>query len=222
MHPASQKTHPITRGLPSLDLISFDTLQHDTAPWCRYVPIECQNNFTQNSMNLADLRRMMRIYFLLRQKSRQNARKNLSSPFLGCKRPFAFKSEQVKQACNKALYQNIWGATSEGQTGHRTVLHPGFCETSRSLQWWPSLACPAETARAHRLARRTRHVAAVNIWVNVAATNSTPLLSPIAALATSSQKHPKPWLLASCFFCLHPYQCCCVRHSAKKRPCSAA
>ena len=107
MHPASQKTHPITRGLPSLDLISFDTLQHDTAPWCRYVPIECQNNFTQNSMNLADLRRMMRIYFLLRQKSRQNARKNLSSPFLGCKRPFAFKSEQVKQACNKALYQNI-------------------------------------------------------------------------------------------------------------------
>lgn len=143
MHPASQKTHPITRGLPSLDLISFDTLQHDTAPWCRYVPIECQNNFTQNSMNLADLRRMMRIYFLLRQKSRQNARKNLSSPFLGCKRPFAFKSEQVKQACNKALYQNIWGATSEGQTGHRTVLHPGFCETSRSLQWWPSLACPA-------------------------------------------------------------------------------
>lgn len=50
MHPASQKTHPITRGsrgLPSLDLISFDTLQHDTAPWCRYV--QCQLNVKTTS-----------------------------------------------------------------------------------------------------------------------------------------------------------------------------
>ena len=29
-------THPITKGLPSLDLVSLDTLQHDTAPWCQY------------------------------------------------------------------------------------------------------------------------------------------------------------------------------------------